>query len=60
MTVEELKKQLNTFDEKLEVFVATDDLRADSIKCVESGKPCKEDDEEGEELTREMVVWIEI
>jgi hypothetical protein len=60
MTVKELKKQLNKFDENLEVRVATGDLRSDSIAMIELAKPCKEDDEEGEELSREDIVWIEI
>ncbi|MHB1546166.1 MAG: hypothetical protein ACYCSB_03890 [bacterium] len=60
MTVKELKEKLNGFNENLEVSVATGDLRSDSIKSVECSKPCMEDDEEGEELTRKDVVWIEI
>ncbi len=60
MTVKELKEKLNEFNENLEARVATGDLRSDNIKSVECSKPYTEDDEEGEELTREDVVWIEI
>ena len=60
MTVRELKEKLNEFDGNLQIFVATGDERSDKIVSVCSGKPMMEDDEEGEELSRETVVWIEI
>lgn len=50
MTVKELKKKLNEFDENLEILVSTGDFRSDKILSVESGKPVTEDDELNEEL----------
>jgi hypothetical protein len=58
MTVKELKKELNKFDENLEVLIDYFDIKSFPIVVVLKSKPCKEDDEEGEELNRNDVVWL--
>jgi hypothetical protein len=60
MTVKELKEKLNEFDENLEVRVSYSDFVSHPIDSIEKGKPVREDDEEGEELSREDVIWIGI
>jgi hypothetical protein len=60
MTVKELKEKLNGYDENLEVLVQYEELRSYPILEISKSKPFKEDDEEGEELLRPDVVWLQI
>ena len=60
MTVKELKEKLNEFDENLEVRVSIGDLQSSEILEISKSKPCTDDDEEGEELTRDDVVWLSV
>jgi hypothetical protein len=60
MTVKELKEELSKFNEDLEVRVDIGDCQSSEIFEISKSKPLTEDDEEGEELAREDVIWLSV